>query len=116
MRRGAEMMRFGSILTTGALLLSADVTGVTRLRVVSKRQVDIPASESLPSLPDFDTKDSKSTSAAAQDSQPARGPVLTDESRLALVRYVDGEIARVVVAIPSGKDGFHIKAGAPVDD
>ncbi len=37
-------------------------------------------------------------------------------SRLSLVRYVDGEIAHVVRPIPAGKKGFHMKAGAPLNE
>jgi hypothetical protein len=43
------------------------------------------------------------------------GP-LQPESRLSLVRYVDGELVRVTKAIPAGKKGFHLKAGATVDE
>jgi len=37
-------------------------------------------------------------------------------SRLSLVRYVDGEIVRIVRSIPAGKKGLHLKAGAPLND
>jgi hypothetical protein len=37
-------------------------------------------------------------------------------SRLSLVRYVDGELVRVVRAIPAGKKGFHLKAGVPLNE
>src|SRR5581483_9121239 len=43
------------------------------------------------------------------------GP-LQPASRLNLVRYVDGEFARVVAPIPAGKKGFHIKAGVSPDE
>jgi hypothetical protein len=41
---------------------------------------------------------------------------LQPESRLDLVRFVSGEFARVVKPIPAGKKGFHMKAGAPLDE
>ena len=37
-------------------------------------------------------------------------------SRLSLVRYVDGELVQVVRPIPAGKKGFHLKAGAALDE
>jgi hypothetical protein len=37
-------------------------------------------------------------------------------SRLSLVRFVDGEIVQVVRAIPAGKKGFHMKAGAQFNE
>ena len=33
-----------------------------------------------------------------------------------MIRFVDGEFARVVLPIPRGKNGFHLKAGAPVNE
>lgn len=47
-------------------------------------------------------------------STPA-GP-LKPESRLSLVRYVDGELVQIVRPIPAGKKGFHMKAGVPVNE
>jgi hypothetical protein len=41
---------------------------------------------------------------------------LQEESRLALIRFVDGEFVKVVSPLPAGKDGFHIKAGEPLDE
>jgi len=37
------------------------------------------------------------------------------QSRLALIRYVDGEFPRVVQSIPSWKRGFRYKVGQPID-
>src|SRR5207245_9988321 len=34
---------------------------------------------------------------------------------LQLLRYVDGEFAKVLTPLPGGKSGYHFKAGAPVD-
>lgn len=42
-------------------------------------------------------------------------PALTEQSKLQLLRYVDGEYAKVLTPLPGGKAGYHIKAGAPVD-
>ena len=50
-----------------------------------------------------------------QPTKVQSGP-LQPMSRLSLVRYVDGEIVQVVHSIPAGKKGFHMKAGAPVDE
>jgi hypothetical protein len=37
-------------------------------------------------------------------------------TRLSLVRYIDGELVHVTKAIPAGKKGFHMKAGAALDE
>lgn len=120
------MLRLGSIAATAALLLSADVSGVIHLRAPDNQRVEFPPSENLPVLPDLSPAGSQgqpaspSAPAAENDSPPEKfqkpidGP-LQPMSRLTLVRYVDGEFARVVTPIPTGKKGFHLKAGAPID-
>ena len=50
-----------------------------------------------------------------EDQTPPKSDTLQIESRLALVRYVDGEFAKVVAPLPAGRSGFHLKAGAPLD-
>jgi hypothetical protein len=49
------------------------------------------------------------------DQTPPKSDTLQIESRLALIRYVDGEFAKVVTPLPGGRTGFHLKAGAPLD-
>jgi hypothetical protein len=56
---------------------------------------------------------SSSASAAAQPADQSER--LTAGSRLLLVRYVDGEFAKAVRAIPAGKKGFKIQFGKPID-
>jgi hypothetical protein len=115
------MLRLTSMMATAALLLSADVAGVTFVRPPSQ-PVDFPSDESLPVLPDMSP--TKDQGQAAQkntrnnSAQPAKNKEarLQPESRLALVRYVDGEFARVLQPIPLGKKGLHLKAGAPLDE
>jgi hypothetical protein len=124
------MLRFGSMLATAALLLSADVPGVIHLRPPDTQPVEFPSNANLPVLPDMSpardqdqSVQEKSSSAKSDNNSPAVGPAakskdepLQPESRLALVRYVDGELARVVEPLPAGKKGFHLKAGAPFDE
>ena len=115
------MFRLTSMAVTAALVLSADVSGVLNLRPAVKERVEIPPGENLPVLPSMQASDGQG--AAAQDkpsqsntAQPKKEQALQPESRLALVRFVDGEFARVVEPIPAGRDGFRLKAGAPVDE
>ena len=116
------MVRLASMMATVALLLSVDSSGALHAPP-SNRLVTFPSSETPPA--------SQGTSAGANQGQPeatassgksdqrtapqAAGP-LKPMSRLSLVRYVDGEIVRVVRSIPAGKKGFHLKAGAPLND
>jgi hypothetical protein len=46
---------------------------------------------------------------------PDTAPPLTEQSKLQLLRYVDGEYAKVLAPLPGGKGGYHFKAGAPLD-
>src|SRR5258708_8018429 len=114
------MLRFGSMVATVALLLSADVSGVIRLRTTASERVEFPPSENLPVLPDMSPASDQDQ--AAQQNAPgiksgkSKDEPLQPESRLALVRFVSGEFARVVQPIPAGKKGFHMKAGAPLDE
>jgi hypothetical protein len=58
--------------------------------------------------------------APAESNQPVtppadNAPPLTEQSKLQLLRYVDGEYAKVLAPLPGGKGGYHFKAGAPLD-
>ncbi|HXW60957.1 MAG TPA: hypothetical protein VEJ45_00015 [Candidatus Acidoferrales bacterium] len=57
--------------------------------------------------------------ASSQDASPAQPPrssePLKPESRILLIRYVDGEFAKLVQSLPAGKQGFKILAGKPLN-
>src|SRR6202795_1672870 len=114
------MLRFGSMLATAALMLSADVSGVIRLRPPDTDRVEFPASENLPVLPDMspasDQDQAAQQNAPGPKSTKRKDELLQPESRLALVRFVSGEFVRVVQPIPAGKKVFDMKAGVPVDE
>jgi hypothetical protein len=57
----------------------------------------------------------RGVSAGSIDQDTAHRKELTPESRLLLVRYVDGEFAKAVVPLPRGKKGLKIVVGKPVD-
>jgi len=115
------MVRLASMIATAALLLSADAPGL--LRTPPPNQVvNISPDESLPALQATSQSADKgkpaqndSTGNPAQPAKAQAGP-LQPMSRLSLVRYVDGEVVRVVRAIPAGKKGFHLKAGVPLNE
>jgi len=54
---------------------------------------------------------------AGEDAQTPgqQSKTLQPESRLLLIRYVDGEFAKAVQSIPGGKKGFKVSVGKPVD-
>src|SRR6266404_5118644 len=119
-----RMLRFGSMLATTALLLSADVSGVIRLRPPADERVEFPPNENLPVLPKMsaDLSPASDQDQAARQSAPdikpgkSKDEPLLPESRLEMVRFISGEFVRVVQPIPAGKKGFHMKAGVPLDE
>ncbi len=94
-----------------AILFAGDVRLALPLRPMSPTQaIEIPASANLSPLPAMPEP---------SDQQPApakKADTLQPTSELALVRYVDGEFAKVVTPLPGGRKGFHLKAGAPLDE
>jgi hypothetical protein len=64
-----------------------------------------------------DRPDAAEPNASSQPVAPPseNAPPLSEQSRLQLLRYVDGEFAKVMTPLPGGKSGYHFKAGAPVD-
>src|SRR6266851_6212263 len=115
------MYRLASMIAMAALLLSADVSG--KLRAPFPNQaIHFPPDENFPALQGTPQSADKGRPAqkdpTGNSDQPAKaqsGP-LQPMSRLSLVRYVDGELVQVVRAIPAGKKGFHLKAGAPLNE
>ena len=115
------MIRFASMVTTVALLLSADVSGVMRMRP-PEQPVAFPPDENLHALAEI-PRPSDQVQQPAQTNTQDTGPKpvktknarLQPESRLALVRYIYGEYVRVVTPIPAGKKGLHLKAGVSRD-
>jgi hypothetical protein len=111
----------GSMLAAVALLFSADSSAVLiaghRAPLAS---LSSPGSLAGPqdtrSTPDKDSPPPGDAQAKPDRSQKAQSGPLREETKLTLVRYVDGELVRVVQSIPSGKKGFHVKAGTPLDE
>jgi hypothetical protein len=118
------MFSFIPMVATAALLLSADVSGVIHLLPPANQRVEVFPSENLPALPDMSPEmaSANDRDEAAQEKSTGAKPdkskdePLLPESRLELVRFVDGELVRVVEPLPAGKNGFHLKAGVPLDE
>jgi hypothetical protein len=100
------MFRISSLATALLLMNSLNVPWVYPLRP----QPILPAQASLPIFiapPDIFLAIVEQSTQKSVDKVPA--------SRLTLVRYVDGEYAKVLLPIPSEKRGFRFKPGQPVD-
>jgi hypothetical protein len=51
----------------------------------------------------------------SSQSSPRSSEPLKPESRILLIRYVDGEFAKLVQSLPAGKKGFRIAPGKPIN-
>jgi hypothetical protein len=111
-------MDLRSLIAIGALLAaSPDVHDLARFRA------------SLVDAPDVSVLSASSTSGnssaevflavppggSAPSQKVNSSQPLQEQSRLSIIRYVDGEFAKVVQPLPGGKKGFKIEAGKPVD-
>lgn len=70
--------------------------------------------ESISFLPSFLT-DPTTQSGGAQQSSTPKGANLTEPSKLALIRFVSGEFAKVRKPIPGGKEGFILYSDKPLN-
>ena len=107
------MLRVACIAVFLTVLLSGEIRAA---KPQAAPTADIPtvdidsqqASSRAASTPAKRTAKSKSSSVAPLTP-------LQQESRLAILREVDGEFARSLTSLPGSKKGFRIKAGEPVD-
>jgi hypothetical protein len=97
-----------------ALALGADVSGYTPFRATPPA-VGNP-NGAVPAATHVDPSASSPARAVESPQQPnPSSKPLQPQSRLLLVRFVDGEFARLVQPLPGGKKGFKLPAGKPVD-
>src|SRR5690349_12403348 len=75
---------------------------------------NFPSGESISFLPSFLTDPATQSSGPQQPSTP-KGANLTEPSKLALIRYVSGEFAKVRKPIPGGKEGFVLYTDKPLN-
>jgi hypothetical protein len=103
-------MDFRSTLVFVAVLaFGADLTGLAPFRSTPPSAGDI-SSAALAA--------GRSGGVAATETVQSSGhgsATLQPTSRLLLIRYVDGEFAKVVQSLPGGKHGYKIPAGKPID-
>jgi hypothetical protein len=75
---------------------------------------NFPSGESISFLPSIFT-DPTAQSVGAQQPTTPKGPNLTEPSKLALIRFVSGEFAKVRKPIPGGKEGFVLYTDKPLN-
>jgi len=95
-------------------LAAADLPKLTFLQPEFRKSPDAPASgESISVLPVL-AADAQQPNNAAK-STPPKNTSLTESSKLALIRFVSGEFAKVRKPIPGGKEGFILYTDKPLN-
>ena len=101
-----------SIALLVALALGADVPGMAPFRSAPPSLGN--ASSVALTLARADAPEAAATVQSSPPSDHSSKP-LQPQSRLLLIRFVDGEFARVVQPLPGGKKGYKVPAGKPLD-
>jgi hypothetical protein len=100
------------------LLADADVPRINSLRPAESTAPVFAPGDEIPLFPAPGTPaagDQQTPAPAA--TQPADlklSGTLQESSKLLLIRYVSGELAKAVKAMPAGKEGFIVNVGSPV--
>lgn len=125
---GTSMVRLAFLAAAAALVLGPDVLC---LQAAQQNPPAVSQGQSVPALPKAEaTSDSASgaTPTAAQGAdqqngavklpdvtQPQKDTPMQEESRMQILRSVDGEFAKLLTPLPGGRKGFHLQAGEPID-
>ena len=96
------------------LLADADIPRVNSLRPPEKPAATFPSDSEIPLFPNsgLSSGDSQSPS---NSTSPAKSGPLQETSKLALIRFVSGEFAKAIKALPAGKEGFLVYIGKPLN-
>ncbi len=96
------------------ILADADVPRVNSLRPAATPAVSFPSDEEIPLFPNASAP-SETPQAQTKATSGTKNSTLQESSKLALIRYVSGEFAKAVKALPAGKEGFHVYVGKPFE-
>lgn len=98
------------------LFADADVPRVEQFRQPTGKAEPLSGTE-VPLFPNTATTSADDAQAPSQNSAAKpKAEKLTDASKLDLVRYVSGEFAKALRALPAGKEGFELYAGKGLND
>src|SRR5260370_24041916 len=95
-----------SIALVFACLAAADVPQVSSLRQPQANSAKaFPSGESIQVMPVIQVEETTGQDKTVP-APPPNGSVLSEPSKLSLIRYVSGEFARARKPVPGGKEGF----------
>ena len=106
------MPNWFSIPLAFLLLADADIPRVNNLRPSEMPAFNFPSEEDIPLFPSVGTDSDNDQLQSKPASRPKSGP-LQESSKLTLIRFVSGEFAKAVKALPAGKEGFTFSADKP---
>ena len=95
------------------LVADADIPRVNSLRPLANPDVTFPADEEVSPFPDLGTG-GNDNDPQTKTSTAGKGGALTDDEKIALIRFVSGEFAKAIKPLPAGKDGFIVHVGQPL--
>jgi hypothetical protein len=100
------------------LFLFADVPRVSSLRPPANPAPGFPSDEEIPLFPNAgpsaDNAQSQTQTQSKTTPPAAKNSTLQETSKLNLIRYVSGEFAKAIKALPAGKEGFHLNVDKPL--
>jgi hypothetical protein len=96
------------------LIADADVPHVNSLRPTANSVISFPADADISPFPETGTPNSDGDQQQTKTTIEGKGGNLTDDEKLALIRFVSGEFAKAVKALPAGKEGFIVHIGKPM--
>jgi hypothetical protein len=103
------MNLWGTLALAAALTAGAEIPGTASFQAAAPD-----AKDTRSAAPPTVHPEASAASATGQDKGRTSRP-LQPESRLLLVRYVSGEFAKAVQALPGGKKGLKIPVGKPLN-
>jgi len=95
------------------LLADADIPRVNSLRSPEKAPVTFPSDSQIPLFPNSGPSNDGQTQTTS--TSPAKSGPLQESSKLVLIRFVSGEFAKAIKALPAGKEGFLVYIGKPLN-
>ena len=107
------LMSNWSVIPLAFLLLAdADIPRVNSLRPAEKPSVSFRSEEGIPLFPNAGNS-SDNTQSQDKSTGTSKDAPLRESSKLSLIRFVSGEFAKAVKALPAGKQGFIVYVGKP---
>ncbi|HKD51886.1 MAG TPA: hypothetical protein VKB90_13845 [Candidatus Acidoferrum sp.] len=108
-----DMSNWLAIPLAFLLLADADVPRVNSLRAPERPALSFPSVEEIPIFP-VAGEPSDNAQAQPKPAGPPNQP-LSETSKLTLIRFVSGEFAKAIKALPAGKEGFNLIVGKPLN-